>query len=93
MFFFFLFFFSVRDYWILSTDYTNFAVIYTCHTISENSTCDPEAEEVWVLSRTPTLDRSYLSHINNIVESACMEPEELVDNLGTVFLFLQFNVF
>ncbi|XP_072045486.1 uncharacterized protein [Amphiura filiformis] len=68
------------NFWIVATDYANYAVAYACHEIGEFNTCDLKAEEIWVLSRRPSLPERYQYHIDNAVQYVCMEPEDLVNN-------------
>lgn len=45
---------NVSNYWILSTDYDNFAIVYFCTNIEDNKS----REFAWVLSRQPQIASS-----------------------------------
>ncbi|XP_069137502.1 purpurin-like [Argopecten irradians] len=40
-----------NPYWIVSTDYEGFAVIYSCRKEREDGTCDPDYAYMWTLNR------------------------------------------
>ncbi|KFM69602.1 Apolipoprotein D, partial [Stegodyphus mimosarum] len=40
------------DYWVLDTDYENYSVVYSCFSVFKLF----NAEYLWILSRTPTLE-------------------------------------
>ena len=42
------------DYWILSTDYLTYTLIYSCSDLGNGQ----KFEAVWLLSRTPELDQA-----------------------------------
>jgi lipocalin len=44
------------EYRILDTDYQNYALVYSCSTISSNNAL----KQIWILSRTPELDKQIL---------------------------------
>ncbi|XP_058448744.1 lazarillo protein-like [Malaya genurostris] len=50
------------DYWILATDYREYAVVWSCRPNGVNS-----IESAWVLSRNPTLESTALVLANNVV--------------------------
>ena len=77
-----LFLISV-EYWILSTDYTSYAVTYSCHHTYEDGTCDKQREALWVLSRTPTLPHTVEKKVDEAIRGACLDPVQVIDNQGT----------
>lgn len=53
------------DYRVLSTDYTNYSVVYSCSTkwfFFKN-------EYIWVLARTPTIDASTIAAVDSVITS------------------------
>ena len=53
------------SYKVLSTDYTNYTLIYNC----DQYFGFWKNEYVWILSRTPTLDSSILANVHSILQS------------------------
>ncbi|XP_055639230.1 lazarillo protein-like isoform X1 [Toxorhynchites rutilus septentrionalis] len=57
------------DYWVLGTDYTNYALVWSCRGNNSHS-----VESAWVLSRTPVLDN--MSHVYvNILIGTHLKPD------------------
>uniref|UniRef100_A0A182JQH2 Apolipoprotein D n=1 Tax=Anopheles christyi TaxID=43041 RepID=A0A182JQH2_9DIPT len=52
------------NYWILDTDYDNYALIYYCKNLSESKS----AEAAWVLSKQRTIHPSVQDVVNNLVD-------------------------
>ncbi|CAH0594385.1 unnamed protein product [Chrysodeixis includens] len=54
-----------RDYWVLDTDYNNFAFVYSCRNLDE------ESREVfsWKLSRTKSFNTETTQAINNVIQN------------------------
>lgn len=52
------------NYWIMETDYDNFAVIYFCKNISDTKS----AEAAWVLSKQRTINPSVRDMVDKIVD-------------------------
>ncbi|XP_022106025.1 uncharacterized protein LOC110987537 [Acanthaster planci] len=73
------------EYWILSTDYTNYAVTYSCHHTYEDGTCDKQREALWVLSRTPTLPEGVGRRVDEAIRGACLDPVQVTDNLEVCY--------
>ncbi|XP_038045827.1 uncharacterized protein LOC119720270 [Patiria miniata] len=68
------------EYWILSTDYTSYAVTYSCHRTYEDSTCDKQREALWVLSRTPSLPHRVERKVDQAIRGVCLDPVLVTDN-------------
>ncbi|XP_045776254.1 uncharacterized protein LOC123874798 [Maniola jurtina] len=74
-------------YWILSTDYTNYALAYSCVDLNP----DFRAVYSWKLSRTKQLSQSSVTAINRIIESVNVLQEryfETVDQSSTACFYL-----
>ncbi|XP_064603836.1 retinol-binding protein 4-like [Liolophura sinensis] len=67
------------DYWIVDTDYTNYAVSYGCRKIRIDGTCDPEAIESWVWGRRPVLTSPQLSTISGVLKTLCVNSNQYLD--------------
>ncbi|XP_070508542.1 apolipoprotein D-like [Chironomus tepperi] len=52
------------NYWVLSTDYEKYSVVYTCGNIPGNKSI----QFAWILSTTPQLDESVSAHVNELVD-------------------------
>ena len=58
------------DYWVMGTDYENYAFCYGCGLLNDNGTCkEPHA---WIWSRSKQLDSQYNSTVQDLVDSVCM---------------------
>ncbi|KAF6733964.1 Apolipoprotein D [Oryzias melastigma] len=60
-------------YWVLSTDYTNFALVYSCTDLELIHT-----DFVWILSRTPSLPQETLEKLQNILISIGVSADKLL---------------
>ncbi|XP_071802069.1 uncharacterized protein [Asterias amurensis] len=72
-------------YWILSTDYTNYAITYSCHVTEEDGTCDKQREVLWVLSRTATLPEEVERKVDEIIRGVCLDPVQVIQNEDVCF--------
>lgn len=52
------------NYWIMDTDYDNYAIIYSCKNLSENKS----AEAAWVLSKQRTLEPRVVATVDELVD-------------------------
>ncbi|XP_055605082.1 uncharacterized protein LOC129753306 [Uranotaenia lowii] len=52
------------NYWIMDTDYDNYAIIYSCKNLSDSTS----AEAAWVLSKQRTLKPEVRSHVDELVD-------------------------
>lgn len=52
------------NYWILDTDYDNYALIYYCKNLSESKS----AEAAWVLSKQRTIHPSVQATVDGLVD-------------------------
>ncbi|KAJ8308898.1 hypothetical protein KUTeg_013772 [Tegillarca granosa] len=60
------------DYWVLMTDYINYAFVYGCRVPFENGTCnEPDS---WIWSRTQSLPESTMNLITKKMEEVCVDP-------------------
>ncbi|XP_013416484.1 apolipoprotein D [Lingula anatina] len=61
------------DYWIIHTDYSNYALAYGCQTLFTNGSC--EVFDVWVWSRRPTLSSEYEVLADGFIRNRlCLDP-------------------
>ncbi len=83
---------SVRfqtPYWVVSTDYDNYAFVYGCQDPVAKATC--EKPDGWVWSRTKTLSKEQWKVIYDLLPSLCLEKKDLVDTpqtkgMGLIYL-------
>ncbi len=68
------------QYWILSTDYTSYAITYSCHQTGADGTCDKQREALWVLSRTPALPEGVEKKVDEIIRGVCLDPVQVIEN-------------
>ncbi|XP_030608475.1 apolipoprotein D-like isoform X2 [Archocentrus centrarchus] len=61
-------------YWVLSTDYDNYALVYSCTDFGE-----VHGEFIWILSRQPTLPQETLEELQNTLSSFGASVDELLD--------------
>ncbi|GBP17935.1 Apolipoprotein D [Eumeta japonica] len=66
------------DYWILDTDYDNYALVYSCRNLDG----DERVVSSWKLSRTPTLDASSTSIINGIMDTIPVLRQQYYEERG-----------
>lgn len=52
------------NYWIMDTDYDNYAIIYSCKNLSENKS----AEAAWVLSKQRTVKQEVRFKVDQLVD-------------------------
>ncbi|KAK3589779.1 hypothetical protein CHS0354_021112 [Potamilus streckersoni] len=68
-----------RPYWVLRTDYTRYAVVYSCWRVTQDGSCDPDRTYIWTLSRRPTgHSQSELHEIYTALHSACIKADNLI---------------
>ncbi|XP_077986464.1 uncharacterized protein LOC144440893 isoform X2 [Glandiceps talaboti] len=65
------------NYWVLSTDYTSYAVVYSCTVEKDDGTCHEHNTMVWILSRTQELPDGVTDTVNDVIRSSCIDPEEV----------------
>ncbi|KAJ0173509.1 hypothetical protein K1T71_010658 [Dendrolimus kikuchii] len=53
------------DYWVLNTDYVNYAIVYSCRNVND----DAMQVTSWKLSRTKTLTNASAQAINNTIQN------------------------
>ncbi|XP_062603237.1 retinol-binding protein 4-like [Saccostrea cucullata] len=59
------------NYWVMNTDYVNYALIYGFK--DENTNGTAKAAKSWVWSRKPTLAQSFLQNINTQLQNLCLD--------------------
>lgn len=65
------------DYWVLSTNYISYAIIYTCWTIDGDGRCGDS--DVMVLSRRPSdLTSDVLQIVQEKLRQTCVDYNSLV---------------
>ncbi|XP_054914253.1 apolipoprotein D-like [Poeciliopsis prolifica] len=60
-------------YWVLSTDYDNYALVYSCTDLSVL-----HADFVWILSRQPTLPDQTLEELHGLLRSLGVSVDKLL---------------
>ncbi|KAM9323113.1 apolipoprotein D-like [Pholidichthys leucotaenia] len=61
-------------YWVLSTDYDNYALVYSCTDLEVF-----HGEFIWILSRQPTLSQETLMELHSILSSIGTSVDQLLD--------------
>ncbi|XP_061173677.1 purpurin-like [Saccostrea echinata] len=61
---------EIVNYWVMNTDYVNYALIYGFK--DENTNGTAKAAKSWVWSRKPTLAKSFLQNINTQLQNLCL---------------------
>lgn len=61
---------QLADYWVVKTDYSNYAVVYECKEQNPDNTCKTTMS--WVLSRHRILSDSLMADISHVIESLCL---------------------
>ncbi|OQV19625.1 putative Apolipoprotein D [Hypsibius exemplaris] len=61
-------------YWVLDTDYTNYAVVYSCINPQGNATIAQEF--AWVLSRQPMLQEQFMEAARGAIQRNNVDPVE-----------------
>ncbi|KAK3576292.1 hypothetical protein CHS0354_036027 [Potamilus streckersoni] len=79
------------DYWVMNTDYDNYAFVYGCEKQNAQGQCT--YQDSWVWSRTPTLPARYWALVNNSMQAVCVNYSRYLDtqqkNECTVDCFVQ----
>jgi len=68
-------FYQTSPYNIWSTDYDNYALVYSCSTLIPNL---PKMEFAWILSRKTTLDDTYVKPLTDLLDSYNVTSSKLV---------------
>ncbi|XP_054713088.1 apolipoprotein D-like [Uloborus diversus] len=63
------------DYWILDTDYERYSVVYSCFSVLNLF----NAEYLWILSRTPTLDESVKNNLYELLDKYKINRSRLTE--------------
>ena len=62
---------KLSDYWIIKTDYSNFAVVYICSEEKTDGTCGNA--KAWVYSRHHGLAHDLMADADSQLERVCMD--------------------
>lgn len=62
---------ELSDYWIIKTDYSNFAVVYICYDENTDGTCGNA--KAWVYSRHHGLAHDLMADADRQLERVCMD--------------------
>ena len=65
-----------NDYWIISTDYESYSVVYTC--LEKNSIGECVESNAWIFSKTSQLSNDKLTFAESILESLCINISALL---------------
>ncbi|XP_046367806.2 purpurin-like [Haliotis rufescens] len=69
-----------RAYWILSTDYVNYLVVYSCWKVLADGSCNIHDTYVWVLNREPKpLSKQLQSLVDRQIEQVCVTKDEILE--------------
>ncbi|KAK6183460.1 hypothetical protein SNE40_010938 [Patella caerulea] len=63
-------------YWVIKTDYTNFATVYGCSKQYANGTCSNR--RIWIWGRETTLAEQFLKEAESAVTDVCVNTSVLV---------------
>lgn len=66
-----------HPYWIMSTDYTSYSVVYRCKAINALNECDEP--RVWVYSRTQQLPAEKEALVDNVIAGLCINESALLE--------------
>ncbi|XP_066203505.1 apolipoprotein D [Saccopteryx leptura] len=69
----FFWFMPSAPYWVLATDYENYALVYSCTTIVWLFHVD----HVWILGRNPYLPPETITHLKDILTSNSIDIEKM----------------
>lgn len=61
-------------YWVLSTDYVNYSLVYSCTTFIRLF----HVEFAWILSRTPQLNPEIVEQLKNLLWSYKINTEKMM---------------
>lgn len=56
---------TVSNYWILSTDYDNYSIVYYCENIDNNKS----KEFAWLISRQPQLNQAVKATADGLIDT------------------------
>ena len=73
----FLYIFIAGKYWVVYTDYTDHALVYSCVGTGPDGTCLPGRSMAWFMSRNPSLTREAIAHMEYLLEVMCVNPMRL----------------
>ena len=64
------------DYWILHTDYDNYAYVYGCDVQKVDGTC--QESHAWVWSRTNNLTEEHRNQIDTFITESCVDSADFM---------------
>ncbi|PIK47954.1 hypothetical protein BSL78_15162 [Apostichopus japonicus] len=70
-----------EDYWVISTDYVNYALVYSCGQVQDDGTCDPALTHAWIMSRSgQPLDKGSNKVVANIMlNELCLHIDRITE--------------
>ncbi|XP_071946942.1 uncharacterized protein [Antedon mediterranea] len=68
---------KIAPYWIVETDYDNYALIYGCNADSHGA-CSHRENIVYVMSRQPTLSKAHMEQIDQLLPSLCIKKDDII---------------
>ncbi|XP_025018055.1 apolipoprotein D-like [Tetranychus urticae] len=69
------FYFLTTQYWVVDTDYNNYALVVSCNDVLDLLNC----RDVWILSRKTTLDDNIVKNLVPKLDSGGIHDIKLVD--------------
>ncbi|XP_078340646.1 retinol-binding protein 4-like isoform X1 [Crassostrea virginica] len=80
---------ELSDYWIIKTDYSNFAVVYICYDENTDGTCGNA--KAWVYSRHHGLAHDLMADADRQLERVCMDTTQRIQSTLRRFCKLHVN--
>ncbi|KAL5012210.1 hypothetical protein ScPMuIL_010761 [Solemya velum] len=68
---------------ILYSDYDKALVLYVCLEVDTGGHCVPEYRRIFILGRKQSLEPELRNHLNDVVRSACYDPDHLKNAEGS----------
>ncbi|XP_046344659.1 uncharacterized protein LOC124125388 [Haliotis rufescens] len=64
-------------YWVMETDYTQYAFVYGCKSVFSNGTCNKA--KAWIWSRTPTFPQIIMERAPSFQNTTCLPASSFLD--------------
>eukprot|EP00105_Crassostrea_gigas_P001056 XP_011413072.2 PREDICTED: retinol-binding protein 4-A-like [Crassostrea gigas] len=73
---------KLADYWVVKTDYSNYAVVYECKEQNPDNTCKTTMS--WVLSRHRKLSDTLMAEVGHVIDSLCLNEAQFYTTTQTL---------